>query len=104
MSVSQNLETVDPSKFKKRLTNVGVRDLQTALNVLALYQAYRTGDCVLDLDDIGLHPSTISAAINYVLSYHHANVHLYECYKCTYCKDDLRCTRTTNKCRYEEEE
>ena len=97
-------DEVDPKKFKKRLHNPGVSDLQTALNVLALFQSYRIGDCVLNMDEVGLNPVVITAAINYILSHHHANVHLYACYACPYCKDDIICNRPSNKCPEQEDE
>ena len=97
-------DEVDPTKFKKRLHNTGVADMQTALNVLALFQSYRIGDCVLDMEEIGLNPVVITAAINYILSHHHANVKLYQCYTCPYCKDDFLCTRPSNKCPEQENE
>ena len=95
-----NIAGVDAEKFKKRVDLQGIDNLQDACNVLALYQSWRYGDCILQLDEIGLSPSLISAAIHYILSPYRANVDLYQCYKCRYCKNDL-CVRTAKECSYE---
>jgi hypothetical protein len=92
-------ETVDSSKFKLRVDLQGVDNLQDSLNILSLYQSWRYGDCCLQLEEIGLSPSLISAAIHYILMKYHASASLYQCYKCCYCKNDL-CVRTTKECSY----
>jgi hypothetical protein len=101
MSASKSLETVDQTKFKKRMKNNGVDNLQDALNILNLFQEYRTGFCVLSMDELGIAPHMITAAIHYILQHHNAAGHLYRCHLCQYCKDD-RCARSTNTCNFKE--
>jgi len=94
-------EPVNPENFKKRFVNCqGVDNLDLAINILRVYQDWRGPDCVLTIDDLGIHPSLITAALEYVLAKFGANKHLYNCSLCRYCKDDRECT-TPNNCTYE---
>lgn len=94
-------EPVRPSEFKKRVSLQGIDNLQDALNVLRLTQEWRTSQTCLSLDDLGLSPSLITAALHYVLGKFHANAPLYKCEFCRYCKEDRECTAPTNNCTYE---
>lgn len=77
-------ETVQPEQFKRYLTNCqGVDNLQLALNILKLYQEWRTQETGKRLEDLGVTPSLITAALEYVFSYFGVNKRIY---KCSYCK------------------
>lgn len=77
-------EIVQPERFKRYLTNCqGVDNLQLALNILKLYQEWRTQETGKPLAALGITPSLITAALEYVFSYCGANKRIY---KCRYCK------------------
>ena len=97
-------EHVEPSKFKKRLDIQGVPDLQTALNVLRLYQEWRTGMCIKDIDELGITPSIITAALHYVLGKFHANKPLYKCEFCSHNDGIYNCNIESKPfCKYKPE-
>ena len=97
-------EHIEPSKFKKRLDIQGVPDLHTALNVLKLYQEWRTGMCIKDLNELGLTPSLITAALHYVLGKFHANKPLYKCEFCSNNDGNYNCKVTSKPfCKYKPE-
>ena len=95
-------EVVNQKAFKRKMDADGVGDLQTALNVLSLFQSYRTGDTVLGMYELGLTPSLITAAVHYILLYHHAADPIYVCYRCRYYNDDDLICHSPNPCTFEE--
>ena len=95
-------EIVNQKAFKKKMDVDGVCDLQTALNVLALYQSYRSGDCALGLYQLGLSPSLLTAAIHYILLHHHAADPIYRCIRCSYYNNATQICTAPHPCTFEE--
>ena len=94
-------ERVNPAEFKKTLNIEGVPDLQTALNVLELYQEWRTGLCGKSMYDLGLNPPLITSAIHYILGKFKAHVLIYPCYTCRYFNSAERVCIDRDDCHYE---
>lgn len=93
-------EPVKPSKFKKRLDLQGIDNLDDALNLLNLYNEWRTDQTCLSLEELGITPSLITAAIHYMLTKFHANKPIYKCAFCEHCENESRCMCTDGKCHY----
>ena len=93
-------EVVNQKAFVKKLDISGVSDLQTALNVLAIYNSFINGETVLGSWQVGLTHDRLVAAIHYILLHHHAADPIYQCFKCRYC-NDMVCT-SPNPCTFEE--
>ena len=94
-------ETVQPEQFKRYLTNCqGVDNLHLAMNILKLYQEWRTQETGKHLEDLGITPSLITAALEYVFMYCGVNKRIY---KCMYCKnrDTLgQCAFLGTRCKF----
>ena len=93
-------ESVNPSKFKKKLKLQGIDNLQDACNLLELYNEWRTDQTCLSLEALGITPSLITAAIHYMLAKVHANKPIYNCTFCAHCEMGARCDCTDGKCHY----
>ena len=93
-------ETVHPARFQRKLELQGVASLQDALNVLSVFQDWRTGNCIRTMEELGLRPDLITAAIHYILARHKAQKPLFKCSTCAYNLADITCLRRETTCRY----
>ena len=94
-------ERVHPARFKKKLELDGIDNLQDAMNVLSIFQSWRLGECVRSMEELGLRPDLLSAALHYVLSKHNAQKPLFRCSVCKHNVGDIRCNIGESKCRFE---
>lgn len=97
-------ETVNSKLFKKQLDLDGVASMQDAINVLALFQSWRTGETVRSLDELGLRPDLITAAIHYILAKYKAQQPMFKCATCAHNLSDLTCLlKSDAPCVYRKE-
>ena len=94
-------EVVHPARFKKKLDLDGIDNMQDAMNVLSLFQSWRLGECVRSMEELGLRPDLLSAALHYVLSKYNAQKPLFRCSVCEHNQGDLCCDIGSKNCHYE---
>ena len=94
-------ETVQPERFKRYLTNCqGVDNLHLAFNILKLYQEWRTQETGKHLEDLGVTPSLITAALEYVFMYCGVNKRIYKCRYCKRMNDLGYCDIAGTSCKF----
>lgn len=96
-----NKDPVYPSRFKKQLALDGIDNMQDALNVLSVFQSWRLGECVRSMEELGLRPDLLSAALHYVLSKYKAQKPLFRCSVCKHNIGDIHCDIREHKCHFE---
>ena len=94
-------EIVQSERFKRYLTNCqGVDNLQLAFNILKLYQEWRTQETGKHLEDLGVTPSLITAALEYVFMCCGVNKRIYKCRYCKRMNDLGYCDIAGTSCKF----